>query len=165
MDLGTWLSLNCTRVKNMKSFLPSWNLLVQYSMPAVSKCSHMLKEMAGFHVQQKWACTLCMASQFLDDLPSSDAQANTDMSKLSLLSSLSSASSPSSGTSDPFSSPSCHSHETHLGHSSSPSGDFNSFKDTLPEWWDVGNRGWLSHVHLRQGVARHTPLKCWVPYD
>ena len=24
----------------------------------------------------------------------------------------------------------------------------------------VGNRGWLSHVHLRQGVARHTPLKC-----
>ena len=25
---------------------------------------------------------------------------------------------------------------------------------------NVGNRGWLSHVHPRQGVARHTPLKC-----
>ena len=24
---------------------------------------------------------------------------------------------------------------------------------------DVGNRGWLSHVHPRQGVARHAPLK------
>ena len=24
----------------------------------------------------------------------------------------------------------------------------------------VGNRGWLSHMHLRQGVARHVPLKC-----
>ena len=24
----------------------------------------------------------------------------------------------------------------------------------------VGNRGWLSHMHPRQGVARNAPLKC-----
>src|ERR1700679_2045520 len=102
-------------------------------MPAISKCSRLLGKTANFHVQSKWAHNLCMAIQFLDDLPSSDAPVNTNMFKSLSPSSLSSASSPSFGISDSSSSPSCHSTETHLGHSSSSSDNFDSLESMLLE--------------------------------
>jgi len=98
----------------------------------------MLEEVADYQVQRKRARTLQMAFHFLDDLPSSDTQANhdTDMShSLSLApSSLSSISSLSSGLSNLSSSPS---HHTHSGHSSSSSEDFDSLEDRLLERWDA----------------------------
>jgi hypothetical protein len=109
-------------------------------MPAISKRSRLLEETADFHVQRKRARTIRMAIQFLDDLPSSDAPVNADMSESSSPSSPSSASSPSSGISDSSSSPSRHSRhstETHLGHSSSSSGDFDSLESMLLERWDA----------------------------
>jgi hypothetical protein len=107
-------------------------------MPATSKRSRMLEEVADYHVQRKQARTLHMVAQFLDDLPSSDALANTDMSEsLSLVSSPSFASSSSPDISDPSSSPSRHSNNTHLGHTSSSSGDFDNLEDTFLEWWDA----------------------------
>jgi hypothetical protein len=51
-------------------------------MPATSKRARMLEDVAGYHVQRKRARTLCMVFQLLDDLPSSDGPANTDISDL-----------------------------------------------------------------------------------
>ena len=98
----------------------------------------MLEEVADYHVQQKRARTLRMVYQFLDDLPSSDGPANTNMSSSSLslssLSSLSSISSLSSDASDRSRSPSL---GTHSRNSSSSSEDFDHFEDVLLEQWDA----------------------------
>jgi hypothetical protein len=112
-------------------------------MPATSKWACMLEEVADHHVQQKWACTLHMVYQLLDDLPSSDGPANTNMSELSLLlSSLSSVSSLlSSGASDHSGSPSLGTHSRHSSKSSSSEfssfEDFDHLKDTLLKQWDA----------------------------
>jgi hypothetical protein len=89
-----------------------------------------------------------MVSQLLDDLPSSsDAPTNTDMSgSSSLVSSPSSASSSSHGTSDPSSSSSRHSDDTHLGHTSSASGDFDNLEDMLLERWDAQVRALVTSL-------------------
>jgi hypothetical protein len=104
-------------------------------MPALSKRTRMLDEVATYHAQQKRARTLRLVTEFLDDLPSSDPPAHSDDSDLSPSSlSGSSISSPSSGVSDPSSSPL---HSAHSGHSSSDSGDFDSLEDRLLEQWDT----------------------------
>jgi hypothetical protein len=103
------------------------------SMPSTSKWTCMLEEVASYHVQQKQACTLYLVIQFLDDLPSSDTQANADMSEsLSSHTSLSSISSPSLGTFNLSGSLS-----PGTGHESSSSDNFNSPKDRLLERWDA----------------------------
>jgi len=95
----------------------------------------MLEEVASYDVQRKRARTLRLVTQFLDDLPSSDTQANADMSSSSSSqSSLSSVSSPSSGTSDLSGSPSP---GTHSRHGSGSSDDFDSLEDRLLERWDA----------------------------
>src|SRR6266478_8336469 len=80
-----------------------------------------------------------MVSKFLDNLSSSDAQANANISESSSSLSLSSpsplsASSLSSSISSSSNSLSCHSDDTHLGHISSDSKDF---EDELPQQWDT----------------------------
>ena len=116
-------------------------------MPATSKRSRMLEEVADYHVQRKRARTLHMVAQFLDDLPSSDALANTDMSESSsLVSSPSSASSSSPDISDPSSSPSRHSNDTRLGHTSSSSGDFDNLEDMFLERWDARVRALVTSL-------------------
>ena len=97
----------------------------------------MLEDVAGYHVQRRWARTLHIISQLLDDLPSSNApsQANTGIS-----SSSSSSSSPSS-VSSPSSDISNISGSTLLGtcsrHCSSSSEDFNHLEAQLLEQWDA----------------------------
>jgi hypothetical protein len=117
-------------------------------MPATSKRSRMLEEVVVYHVQRKRARTLHMVAQFLDDLPSSDDPANTDMSESSsLVSSPSSASSPSLDISDSSSSPSRHSDDSHLGHTSSASGDFDNLEDTLLVRWDAHVRALVTSLY------------------
>src|SRR5260370_41525581 len=82
-------------------------------MPALSKRTCMLDEVAGHHAQRKCARNLCLATQFLDDLPSSDALVHLNSDLSSSPSSLSSISSPSSGTSDSSSSSSHSAHSEH----------------------------------------------------
>ena len=96
----------------------------------------MLEEVADHYVQRKRARTLRMATQLLEDLPSSDGQFNADMTESSSLSSLSSDSSPSSISSSSdlsgFSSLA-----THSRHSSSSSDDLDNLEDSLAERWDA----------------------------
>jgi len=105
------------------------------AMPATSKQVHMLDELATYHVQRKRARTLHIAFELLDDLPSSDTQANPDISdSSSSLSSLGSPSSPSSSISAQSGSSSL---GTHSRHSSSSSEDFESLEAALSEQWDA----------------------------
>ena len=107
------------------------------AMPATSKRACMLKEVAGYHIQWKWAHTLHIISDLLDDLPSSlDTQTYSDTSNLSVSPSSSSltysVSFPSS-TSDCSNSSSL---TAHAGHSSSSFEDFKSLEDRLLEQWN-----------------------------
>ena len=107
-------------------------------MPTTSKRARMLKEVAGYHIQRKWAHTLHIISDLLDDLPSSlDTQTYSDTSNSSASlsgSSLTYSVSSLSSASDRSNSSSL---TAHAGHSSSSSKDFRSLEDRLLERWDV----------------------------
>ena len=133
------------------------------AMPATLKQAHMLKKVAGYHVQRKQAHTLHIISDLLDNLPfSSDTQTYSDTSNSSTPPSSSSlmysASSPSSASSC-FNSFSL---TAYAGHSSSSSENFRSLKGRLLEWWDdyilssdslpaysSGSRGLSTHNEVR----------------
>lgn len=106
----------------------------------------MLDEVAGYHVQRKRARILHMMAQFIDDLPSSDTQADPRSSSPS---SLSSISSPSSGLSDSSTSPRV-SLNSSSGHSSTTSGrssgEFDSLEDQLLERWDAQIQTLATHL-------------------
>ncbi len=109
------------------------------TMPTTSKWICLVEEVVEYHVWRKRAHTLHMVSEFLDDLSSSDAQANANISES--LSSLSlsspsplSASFLSSSISSSSNSLSHHLDDTYLGHISSDSKDF---EDKLPQRWDT----------------------------
>src|SRR5882672_2287799 len=117
MHSAMLLSLNYMRSKLGSFFFDP-------CMPALSKRTHMLDEVAGHHARRKRARYRRLVTQFLDDLPSSDSPAHPNSDSSSSLSSLSSVSSPSSGpSSDPSSSPS---HSAHSGYSSSSFEDFDN---------------------------------------
>jgi hypothetical protein len=129
-----------------------------YSMPALSKRARMLDEVAGYHVQRKRARILHMLTQFIDDLPSSDSQANPRSSSPSSLSTISSP----SGLSDPSSSPRV-SLDTSSGHSSTTSGrssgDFDSFEDQLLERWDAQIQTLATHLLTARVLDFSPPVK------
>ena len=121
----------------------SWKceVLLMLAMPATSKQAHMLEEVAEYHGQQKWACISYLASQLLDDLPSSDPQTDTDLSRLSsssLSSSSSSSHSSQSSLSSDLSGSSRSTMCTHSRHSSSSSSeDSDSIEIILFEQWNT----------------------------
>ncbi len=149
------LSLNCTMSKGQGIFF------LMLAIPATSKWIHLVEEVVEHHVRQKWAHTLCMVSEFLDDLSSSDAQANADISELSSSLSLlspspSSASSLSSSISSSSNSLSHHLDDTHLGHISSDSEDF---EDKLPQRWDAQVQALVTFLLTSQILDARPPVK------
>ena len=131
------------------------------TMPATSKWIHLVKEVVEYHVRRKRARTLHMVSKFLDNLSSSDAQANADISELSSSLSLSSpspssASSLSSSISSSSNSLSCHSDDTHLGHILSNSEDF---EDELPQRWDAQVQALVTFLLTSQILDARPPVK------
>ena len=128
-------------------------------MPATSKRTRMLNEVAGHHIQRKRARTRRMISRFLDDLPSSDAQADAGIPEASSSSSsLSSISSQSSDitVSSISSSPSL---STHLGHSSSSSEDLDSLEDRFAEQWDAQVQALALHLLSARVLEASPPVK------
>ncbi len=119
----------------------------------------MLDKVAEYHVQQKHAHILCMLTQFMDDLPSSDTQTNSRSSSPSLLSTISS---PSSGLLDSSSSPRV-SLDTSSGHSSTTSGrssgDFDSLEDQLLERWDAQIQSLVTHLLIARILDFSPPVK------
>jgi hypothetical protein len=118
----------------------------------------MLDEVASHRAQRRRAHNLRLATQFLDDLPSSDAPSlahpNSDSS--SSPSSLSSISSPSSGTSDSSSSSS---HSAHLEHSPSIFGDLDSLEDTLLDRWDAQTQELAAYLLTARVLEACPPVK------
>ena len=128
-------------------------------MPATSKRTHMLEDVAGYHVQRKRARTLHIISQLLDDLPSSNApsQANTGISlSSSSSSSPSSVSSPSSDISDISGSTSL---GTHSRHGSSSSEDFDHLEAQLLEQWDAQIQALAIYLLTAQVLEACPPVK------
>src|SRR5713101_4680995 len=146
MHSAMLLSLNYRRSKLVVFF--------NACMLALSKQTRMLNEVAGHHAQRKRAHNLRLATQFLDDLPSSDALAHPNSDLSSSLSSLSSISSPSSGTSDSSSSSP---HSSHSEHSPSIFGDLDSLEDTLLDRWDTQTQELAAYL-LTTCVLEACPL-------
>jgi hypothetical protein len=127
-------------------------------MPATSKRTRLLEEVAGYHVQRKRARTLHIVSQLLDDLPSSDApsQANGDTSASSSSpSSPSSISSASSDISDLSGSPSLGTHSRH----NSGSSDFDHLEDMCLERWDAQVQALVVHLLTARVLDPCPPMK------
>jgi hypothetical protein len=128
------------------------------TMPATSKQMRILDELADHHVKRKRARTLYMVSQLLDDLPSSDAQADPDMFESSSApSSLSSQFSVSSQSSRSRSG--SLSLGTLSGHSSNSSKDFNNLEDELLKWWDAQIQALVIYLLTARILEACLPVK------
>jgi hypothetical protein len=132
-------------------------------MPATSKRARMLEDVAGYHVQRKRARTLRMVFQLLDDLPSSDGPANTDISDLesseSSLSSLSSLSSVSSLSSGSNRSGSLGTHSRHSSINSDSSDDVDRLEDMLLDRWDARTQDLVVFLLTARVLEACPPVK------